>query len=309
MSDKAEVNILSSMNQTIKLDVASNLLLQMDVEDLLDSLPNEPMFDLVVTSPPYNIGKKYEKRVPLDEYVAWQRRIIEKIYPRLKNTGSVCWQIGNFVENGSIIPLDFELAPIFKELGMQLRNRVIWHFGHGLHSKKRFSGRYEVILWYSKTDDYVFNLDAVRIPSMYPGKKSYKGPNKGMLSGNPLGKNPEDVWDIPNVKGNHIEKTNHPCQFPVGLIERLVLAMTNPGALVFDPFCGVATTGVAAIMNKRFFWGCDIVSDYVKTGQKRLKETIAGTIRYRPSNQPIYNPQQSSLSKLPVEFNPDGIVL
>lgn len=177
---------------------AKTSLYLMDVEKLLDALPVEPLFDLVVTSPPYNIGKEYENQMPLDEYVAWQKRILEKIYLRLKPSGSICWQVGNYVDNGSIVPLDFEFAPIFRQLGMQLRNRIIWRFGHGLHSKKRFSGRYEVVLWYTKTDDYVFNLDDVRIPAKYPGKRSFKGPNKGQLSGNPLGKNPEDVWDIPN---------------------------------------------------------------------------------------------------------------
>lgn len=281
---------------------AKTSLYLMDVEKLLEALPVEPLFDLVVTSPPYNIGKEYENQMPLDEYVAWQKRILEKIYLRLKPSGSICWQVGNYVDNGSIVPLDFEFAPIFKQLGMQLRNRIIWRFGHGLHSKKRFSGRYEVVLWYTKTDDYVFNLDDVRIPAKYPGKRSFKGPNKGQLSGNPLGKNPEDVWDIPNVKGNHVEKTIHPCQFPVGLIERLVLALTNEGELVFDPFCGVASTGVAALLHKRNFWGCEVIKEYIEMGRERLNATVAGTVRYRPYDQPIYDPGQSALSKMPEEW-------
>ena len=281
---------------------AKTSLYLMDVEKLLDALPVEPLFDLVVTSPPYNIGKEYENQMPLDEYVAWQKRILEKIYLRLKPSGSICWQVGNYVDNGSIVPLDFEFAPIFRQLGMQLRNRIIWRFGHGLHSKKRFSGRYEVVLWYTKTDDYVFNLDDVRIPAKYPGKRSFKGPNKGQLSGNPLGKNPEDVWDIPNVKGNHVEKTIHPCQFPGGLIERLVLALTNEGELVFDPFCGVASTGVAALLHKRNFWGCEVIKEYIETGRERLNATVAGTVRYRPYDQPIYDPGQSALSKVPEEW-------
>jgi len=121
------------------------------------------------------------------------------------------------------VPLDIQFDPIFRKHGLSLRNRIIWHFGHGLHNKRRFSGRYEVILWYTKSDNYVFNLDDVRIPSKYPGKRHFKGPKTGQLSGNPKGKNPEDVWDIPNVKSNHVEKTEHPCQFPVGLVERLIL--------------------------------------------------------------------------------------
>ena len=273
-----------------------------DVEKYLDSLPEKPIFDLVITSPPYDIGKEYEKMMPIEEYISWQKRIIEKICLRLKDTGSICWEVGSIIQNGVVMPLDYEFAPIFKEIGLQLRNRIVWHFGHGLQCKKRFSGRYEVILWYSKTDDYVFNLDPVRIPAKYPGKKAYRGPNKGKLSGNPLGKNPEDVWDIPNVKGNHVEKTEHPCQLPVGLVERLILALSNEGGLVFDPFSGVSSTGVAALLHDRKYIGCELERKYAEIGVNRLKETVKGTVKYRPFDKPIFDAGTSRLSKIPEEW-------
>lgn len=297
-----DIQVLNNAKGISKENVSQDILFLTDVEQLLDALPEEPIFDLIVTSPPYNIGKEYEHQLPLDEYVAWQKRIIQKCCLRLKETGSICWQVGNYVDNGSIIPLDIELAPIFKDLGLKMRNRIIWHFGHGLHSRTRFSGRYEVVLWYTKSDNYTFNLDSVRIPAKYPGKKSYKGENKGKLSGNPLGKNPEDVWEIPNVKGNHIEKTSHPCQFPVGLIERLVLSMTNEGELVFDPFSGAASSGVAALLHNRHYWGCDIMEEYIKISKNRLEQTIEGTVKYRPYDKPIYDASTSSLSKIPEEW-------
>lgn len=259
-------------------------------------MPHKELFDLVVTSPPYNIGKEYESHQEFKIYLDWQADIIGRILPLLKKSGSICWQVGNYVENGTIWPLDVELAPIFRSLGMQLRNRIVWKFGHGLHSRKRFSGRYEVILWFTATDRYKFNLDAVRIPAKYPGKKHYKGPKVGQYSGHPLGKNPEDVWEIPNVKSNHIEKTVHPCQFPVGLIERLVLSMTDENDLVFDPFAGVCSTGVAAAIHNRSFWGCDISPEYIGIGRKRLEEAITKVVRYRPHDKPIYDPSLSKLS-------------
>ena len=302
----ADINIIRNKKQINKINLDQNAIFAMDVEQFLDSLPVEPIFDLVVTSPPYNIGKEYEKKVELEKYVEWQKRIIQKIYLRLKDTGSICWQVGNYIENGSIMPLDIELAPIFKELNMHLRNRIIWHFGHGLHNQTRFSGRYEVVMWYTKTDNYTFNLDPVRIPSKYPGKRSYRGENKGKLSGNPLGKNPEDVWNIPNVKGNHVEKEEHPCQFPVGLIERLVLSMTNEGDLVFDPFAGTASSGVAALLHRRSFWGCEIMDNYIKIGQRRLQDTLSGTIKYRPHDKPIYDSSTSKLSRIPDEWKDGG---
>ena len=300
MSDK--VVLIRNTKDVAKAKADDNVLFSIDVEKMLDSLPQKPIFDLVVTSPPYDIGKSYEKRVPLEEYVAWQKRIIDKIYPRLKDNGSICWEVGNYInKDGSIVPLDIALDPIFRNLNMQMRNRIIWHFGHGLNSKYRFSGRYEVIIWYTKSDNYTFNLDPVRIPAKYPSKRYYKGPHKGELSSNPLGKNPEDVWDIPNVKSNHTEKTIHPCQFPVGLIERLVLSLTNVNDLVFDPFAGVASSGVAAIIHDRNFWGCEIVDEYIKIGKDRLEQSIDGTIKYR-ADKPIYDPSQSNLSKIPEEW-------
>jgi adenine-specific DNA-methyltransferase len=199
------------------------------------TLESESM-KLVVTSPPYNLGKEYEKRRSRTAYYDQQKAVIEEAIRVLHPDGSICWPVGNYVENGEIEPLDIILYPIFKEAGLKLRNRIIWTFGHGLHCQNRFSGRYETILWFTKRDDYTFNLDPVRIPIKYPNKKHFKGPRKGELSSNPLGKNPTDIWDIPNVKSNHVEKTDHPCQFPVGLVERLVLALTDEGDAVLDPY-------------------------------------------------------------------------
>ena len=279
---------------------------QGDVDAFLKTLPKEPLFDLIVTSPPYNIGKEYEVRTGLDKYLQWQENVIEDIIPRLKQGGSLCWQVGNYVSDNEIFPLNIELATIFKKHNLQLRNRIIWQFGHGLHTQKRFSGRYEVVLWYTKTtskkDSYVFNLDAVRIASKYPGKKHFKGPKAGQLSGNPLGKNPEDVWEIPNVKSNHIEKTEHPCQFPVGLIERLVLALTNPGDLVFDPFSGVASSGVAAAIHNRRFWGCELMEKYNQAGLQRIQDALDGNALYRPHDKPLYDHTKSNLSKAPLGY-------
>jgi adenine-specific DNA-methyltransferase len=268
---------------------ADVVLYEGDCLELLKKLPAGTA-NLVVTSPPYNIGKPYENRLELGTYVGQQKKVITECVRILSKSGSICWQIGNFVKNGEIIPLDILLWPVFQSLGLKLRNRIIWHFGHGLHCSKRFSGRYETILWFTKSDKYVFNLDAVRVPAKYPEKKYFKGPKKGQLSGNPLGKNPSDVWDIPNVKCNHPEKTGHPCQFPVELIERLVLALTKPGDLVVDPFMGVGSTAIAAVLHRRKAAGAEVVSEYVKITKDRLKQLNRGRLRIRPMGKPIYEP-------------------
>ena len=150
--------------------------------DFMRPLPSNSMH-LIVTSPPYNIGKAYEARSRLDAYVETQARVISECVRLLNQRGSLCWQIGNHVQRGEIFPLDMVLYPVFREHGLKLRNRIIWHFEHGLHCSKRLSGRYETILWFTKTDDYIFNLDAIRVPSKYPGKKYFKGPRAGQLSG------------------------------------------------------------------------------------------------------------------------------
>ena len=246
---------------------------------------------LVVTSPPYNIGKRYERKSTLEVCVRAQAAVIAECVRVLNPRGSLCWQVGNHViDGGEIFPLDMELYHVFRDHGLKLRNRIIWHFEHGLHGTRRLSGRYEAILWFTKRDDYVFNLDPIRVPSKYPKKKHFKGPKRGQLSCNPLGKNPGDVWTIPNVKSNHVEKTDHPCQFPVELIERLVLALTEPGDVVLDPYFGVGSSVIAALMHGRQGYGCDVVKSYVEIAWERVHALRAGTLRTRPMNRPVYDP-------------------
>jgi adenine-specific DNA-methyltransferase len=247
---------------------------------------------LIVTSPPYNIGKAYERRSSLESYIESQTAVIDNCVRLLHPRGSICWQVGNHVQDGEIFPLDTILYPLFKRHGLKLRNRIIWHFEHGLHCKKRLSGRYETILWFTKGDDYTFNLDPIRVPSKYPSKKHFKGPNAGQLSCNPLGKNPGDLWIFPNVKSNHVEKTVHPCQFPVELVERLTLALTDEGDSVFDPYMGVGSTVVAAVKSGRNGYGCDIVKEYVGIAKDRMKALEAGTLRTRPMDRPVYDPSK-----------------
>ncbi len=283
------------------------VLFEGDCLDLLRQIP-EGAVQLVVTSPPYNIGKSYEKKMPLEEYLSQQRRVIEECARVVNDRGSICWQVGNYVSAEGIIPFDVLLYPIFADLRLQLRNRIVWSFGHGLHSKKRFSGRYEVILWFTKGQGYKFNLDAVRVPQKYAGKRYFKGPKKGELSSHPLGKNPGDVWEIPNVKANHVEKTIHPCQFPVELVERLVLALTEEGDWVLDPFMGVGSSAIAALKHGRRAAGADVVPEYVTIARERIRAAEKGKLRVRPMGREVYDPNGTRKTVPPETVKlPDGV--
>ncbi len=273
-------------------------------------------FDLVITSPPYNVGKEYEIKTSIEKYLELQEKIIKELVRVTSTNGSICWQVGNYVEKGEIFPLDIFYYQIFKKLGLKLRNRIVWHFGHGLHARNRFSGRYETLLWFTKSDDYIFNLDNVRVPAKYPGKRHFKGPKKGQISGNPKGKNPSDIWEIivkdwesgmwniPNVKSNHPEKTSHPAQFPVELVERCVLALTNKDSWVLDPFAGVGSTGIASLKNYRNSIGIEKEKDYVNTAIERIEKLKEGNLKLRPINKPIHTPKSNDkIASIPKEWN------
>lgn len=266
-----------------------------DCIDLLRDVPDESV-RLVVTSPPYNLGKSYERKGDFDKYLAWQDVVIGECIRVLHPRGSICWQVGNYVHDGEVVPLDIALYPSFKRRGLKMRNRIVWHFEHGLHCTRRLSGRHETIMWFTKGDDYLFNLDRIRVPQKYPGKKHFKGPKAGQFSCNPLGKNPGDVWIIPNVKNNHVEKTIHPCQFPIELVERLVLSMTETADWVLDPFAGVGSALAAAIRHGRRAIGAELDKEYVSIARQRLIQAGSGMLPVRAMGQAVYDPSLSGKS-------------
>ena len=211
----------------------------------------------IVSSPPYNLGKAYESKRALEIYIEEQKCVLQECSRILKRTGSIFWQVGAFALNGMLIPLDVRFFPILESLGLIPRNRIVWARQHGLHASKKFSCRYETILWFTKSDDWIFDLDAIRVPQKYQNKKFHRGDKHGELSCNPDGKNPGDIWLFRNVKHNHEEQTIHPCQFPEDMISRIVLATTTKGDVVFDPYMGTGTVAVVARDHGRHFMGAE----------------------------------------------------
>lgn len=242
-----------------------------DCLKLLKSLPDESV-DLVVSSPPYNLGKEYEAKQALENYLQEQTVVLRECSRILKSTGSLFWQIGAFSNKGMLIPLDIRFFPILESCGLIPKNRIVWARQHGLHARKKFSCRHETLLWFTKSDNYIFNLDAIRVPQKYQNKKHYRGNRKGELSCNPDGKNPGDIWLFRNVKHNHEEQTIHPCQFPEDMIARIILSTTNKNDIVFDPYMGSGTVAVVAKDYERHFIGAELEAKYHQVALRRLSK-------------------------------------
>ena len=255
---------------TRNADIPLDTIFDGDCLKLMGDLPDGSV-DLVVSSPPYNLGKEYEARRALEVYLAEQATVLAQCARVLKASGSLFWQVGAFSDNGSLIPLDIRFFPMLESLGLKPKNRIIWVRQHGLHASRKFSCRHETILWFTKSDNHYFNLDAVRVPQKYQNKKNYrKGDGYGELSCNPNGKNPGDIWVFRNVKHNHEEQTIHPCQFPEDLIARIVLSTTEPGGVVLDPYMGTGTVAVVARDHGRHFLGAETDPNYFEVAMRRL---------------------------------------
>lgn len=293
---------------------------QGDALKLLDQIPDQSV-SLILSSPPYNIGKSYERGMfkSLEAYRVWMDKFVGKLLKKVKPDGHICWQVGNYVRDGALVPLDYLFFPMFDKRGCFLRNRIIWRYNFGLHAQRRLSGRYETLLWFSRSSDYEFNLDPIRVPQLYPGKRHSKGKGEraGQPSGNPLGKNPSDfwefdpsvafdgkpVWDIPNVKANHPEKTEHPCQFPNELADRCILAMTSEGDLVLDPFAGAGTTVVCAEGRGRVGVGFELDASYAEQANQRLLLARLGHLPIRHSGKGPREPKAGErVSAVPEEW-------
>jgi adenine-specific DNA-methyltransferase len=304
-----------------KIKIHANIKMEINTFDLvcskIEDFKSHKKVDLIISSPPYGIGKSYESFKTLNDYINWIELLIPILKTHLNQSGAICWQVGTHVGGeGEYVPLDVVYIPIFQKNGFILKNRIVWKFGSGLHSNNRLSGRYETLLWFVLDNNYTFNLDPIRVNSKEPGKKSYKGPNKGKLSGNPLGKNPSDVWTImmeeweqgewnfPNVKSNHPEKeSSHPCQFPIELAERCVLAFSNEGDAILDPFSGTGSTGCAAVFHKRFYIGIDTNPDFVEIAKSRISKMLTGNLKRREIGTPIQKASQKTKTrKIPEEW-------
>ena len=231
--------------------------------------------DLIVTSPPYNIdiqygnktekGKitaskavKYSDKMTESEYRNMLRSVFSECKRVLKNDGSIWINIKNRYNNGGILT-PFWIQEYFTEF--TLKNLIIWNFDWGGSTNKRFAPRYEFVFWFTKDkDNYKFNLSDISIPAVNYRPDIYKSQLK----------NPSDVWKIPMVSGNFLERTGHPAQYPEKLVERIILAGTNKNDVVWDPFMGSGSTGEACVNTNRNFIGIEIDENYFNLAKERI---------------------------------------
>ena len=248
------------------------LLYKGDTLKILKKLKNSKLFDATITSPPYNIGKEYEKNLTTDAYLEWSEEWINSVYKTSKDNASFWLNLGYYsVENiGKAVPIIYTL---WNRIPFYLQQEIIWNYGAGVAAKKFFSPRNEKFLWYLKDkDNYKFFLDRIRDPNVkYPNQKK-----NGKIKVNSLGKNPSDVWYIPKVtsgsKRSSKERTAHPAQFPIALINRIVLCSTNENDLILDPFLGSGTTAVSALLYNRKFLGIEIDEKYIEIAANRIEK-------------------------------------
>lgn len=229
---------------------------------------------LTVTSPPYNIGKEYEKIIQLNDYIQWCKEWIAEVYNVTTKSGAFWLNVG-YVEvpnKGLATPLPYLL---WDKTDFYMIQEIVWNYGAGVACRKRLSPRNEKLLWYVKDPaSYTFNLDLIRDPDVkYPNQKK-----NGKLKCNPLGKNPSDVWQIAKVTSgknrSSKERTPHPAQFPTALIDRVIKACSRKGDILLDPFMGSGTTAECAIRNERYVIGFEIEQKYIELAEARLSKFI-----------------------------------
>lgn len=256
------------------------------IADCINTMANMPdnIVNTIVTSPPYNLDKSYgiyNDNKELSEWESLIDNVAKEAYRILTPNGSFLLNVSPIPDNKTkeIIPLDAISYFIFKKNGYHLRNSIVWHFNNMQNCTNRLSGRWEAILWFVKDiKNYKFNLDDIRIP--YITKN-----DKRLIGG--IGRNPTDTWnfDLPesdfwyfdrvnNMIKNKLGIADHPCVYPIPMIERIIKMTTDKGDVVLDPFLGSGTTLIAAENLKRIGLGIELDDKFRDMIIKRISHEV-----------------------------------
>ena len=244
-----------------------------DAVSLFQEIENESI-DLIIADPPYNLGKDYGNNHDLkdfDEYLDFSRSWLRQAKRVLKPEGSIYVFMGV-----RFISYIYEILD--RELDMSFNSWIVWHYTQGIGRKRGFSPRHDDVLFFNKGTDFTFNLDDVRVPQKY-----FRARN------NMRGANPSDVWRFSHVHYSESNRQNHPTQKPEGLIERMVLASSNRGEVVLDPFSGSGTTLRVCQQLGRNAVGFEINPDYIKMTRNRLALPFSGFDSVDPRMERVPN--------------------
>lgn len=231
-----------------------------DAIDVLAQFEAESV-DLIISDPPYNLGKNYGNNHDIkgfDEYLNFSRKWLRLAHRILKPNGTIYVFMGF-----RFISYLFDILE--RELEMFFNNWIVWHYTQGIGRKRGFSPRHDDILMFTKSREFTFNLDNIRVPQKY-----YRERN------NMRGANPGDVWKFSHVHYCNENRENHPTQKPEGLIERMMLASSNEGFVVLDPFLGSGTTLRVCQQLNRKGYGIEINPEYVNMSEARLNRVFNG---------------------------------
>lgn len=227
-----------------------------DAAAVMRTLPSDSV-DLIVADPPYNLGKDYGNNVDRkawQEYEEFTAQWLAEAVRVLKPTGSIYIFMGvRFISHLFLL--------LENDFRLMFNGWITWHYTQGMGRKIGFSPRHEDILYFTKSADFVFNLDEVRIPQKYFRKRN-----------NISGANPGDVWQFSHVHYCSAERETHPTQKPEALLERIILASSNEGEVVLDPFVGSGTTCRVAKLSHRRWIGIELNPDYVSMSARRLEQ-------------------------------------
>lgn len=230
--------------------------------------------DVIIADPPYNLGKDYGNNHDLKgfhEYLEFSREWLQEAKRVLKPTGTIYVFMG-------VRFISYLYDILERELKMFFNSWICWHYTQGMGKIKGFSPRHDDILMFTKTEKFKFNLDNVRVPQKYYRKRN-----------NMRGANPGDVWEFSHVHYCNGNRQNHPTQKPEGLIERMVLASSNEGDRVLDPFSGSGTTLRVCQQTSRNCIGYELNPDYVKMTKERLSNKFDGFDSIDPRMERVPN--------------------
>ena len=252
-----------------------------DAVELFKGIKNNSV-DLIVADPPYNLGKDYGNNHDLkdfDEYIKFTKQWLSEAKRVLKPTGTIYVFMG-------VRFISYLYDVMERDLHLSFNSWIVWHYTQGLGKTKGFSPRHDDILMFSKSAKYKFNLDDVRVPQKY-----YRERN------NMRGANPGDVWQFSHVHYSNPNRQDHPTQKPEGIIERMVLASSDIGDVVLDPFSGSGTTLRVCQQLGRNAIGFEINPQYVESTNKRLAEKFVGFDSVDPRMERVPNDLRNSEAK------------